>query len=86
MKVQAKCWKCGCELLVQGVGIAPSQIVLLEVEPCAKCSPNVDLLEVLETIAPYINNNWTDLEYHNADGTGWVTLVNEAISIAKGGQ
>lgn len=44
---------------------------------------NAALLRALLTIEDYVNNNWTDEEYHNADGTGWVTVVNEAIATAK---
>lgn len=38
-------------------------------------------LKVWQTFAR--NNRWTDADYHNADGTGWISQTDAAIAAAE---
>jgi hypothetical protein len=43
-----------------------------------------DLLAALEPIAKFLEQNGTDADYHDADGTGWISRAKAAIAKAKG--
>ena len=46
-------------------------------------SAHDDLVAALKVWQEFAKNNgWTDKDLHNADGTGWVTMTDEALKAA----
>lgn len=67
------------------VGAEEEVVAIGLTEPAARLiAAAPDLLAVAKIFERYLADNGGDEQFHNADGTGWLTIARAAIAKAEG--